>query len=225
VISGLNVVVAPELAGQVRLGVAELAGLEVRPDSTDLRREIERHVASVRGQHSGARSGGVAGVDEARKLYKAMGIDPTKTRPSNEALLRRVLKGQDLYVVNTLVDALNLCSLREQVPFGLYDRDRIVGAVSLRRGVEGEGYEGIRKSRVNVADRPVLVDEEGPFGNPTSDSARTRITAATRASLVVAYVPASWRDDRIVSLLEQTAETLARFSGGHLQRCFLPGTV
>jgi DNA/RNA-binding domain of Phe-tRNA-synthetase-like protein len=221
--SGVSVAVAAELAGRVRLGVAELAGLEVRPDSAELRAEIARYATGVREQHPQARSGDVPGVDEARRLYKALGIDPTRTRPSNEALLRRVLKGQDLYVVNTLVDALNLCSLREQLPFGLYDRARIVGGVSLRRGADGEGYEGIRKTRVNVSERPVLADEEGPFGNPTSDSARTCITEATRASLVVAYVPASWSDARIVSLLERTAQTLTGFSGGHLERCFLPG--
>ena len=65
------------------------------------------------------------GAADARALYKALGLDPTKTRPSNEALLRRVLKGEALYRVNTLVDALNLCSLRDQLPFGLYDLDRV----------------------------------------------------------------------------------------------------
>ena len=121
------------------------------------------------------------GAADARALYKALGLDPTKTRPSNEALLRRVLKGEALYRVNTLVDALNLCSLRAQLPFGLYDLDRVEPPVVLRRGAPGESYEGIRKGAVNVEGRPVLVDAHGPFGNPTSDSARTMITLATPA--------------------------------------------
>ena len=84
------------------------------------------------------------GTEDARTLYKALGIDPTKTRPSNEALLRRALKGEPLYRINTLVDALNLASLREQLPFGLYDLDRVRSSVTLRMGRPGEVYEGIR---------------------------------------------------------------------------------
>ena len=85
------------------------------------------------------------GAADARTLYKALGIDPTKTRPSNEALLRRALKGETLYRINTLVDALNLVSLREQLPFGLYDLARVAPPVVLRKGAAGEAYEGIRK--------------------------------------------------------------------------------
>ena len=102
-----------------------------------------------------------------------------------------MLKGEALYRVNTLVDALNLASLRHQLPFGLYDAARLRPPVLLRRGAAGEGYEGIRKARVNVEGRPVLVDAEGPFGNPTSDSARTSITLETREALVVCYAPAA----------------------------------
>ena len=119
------------------------------------------------------------GVEQARGLYKSLGLDPTKTRPSNEALLRRVLKGEALYRISTLVDALNLCSLREQVPFGLYDLERVSPPVTLQLGAPGAGYEGIRKAWVNVEGRPVLVDAQGPFGNPTSDSGRTCIRLET----------------------------------------------
>src|ERR1051325_4674976 len=83
----------------------------------------------------------------------ALDLDPTKVRPSNEALLRRLLKGEALFPVNTLVDALNLCSLRAQLPFGLYDLDRVEPPVVLRRGAPGESYEGIRKGAVHVEGR------------------------------------------------------------------------
>ena len=73
---------------------------------------------------------------------RRVGIDPTKTRPSNEALLRRVLKGEALYRVNTLVDALNLASLRHQLPFGLYDAARLRPPVLLRRGGRRRGLRG-----------------------------------------------------------------------------------
>lgn len=204
----------PELAGRVRLGLLALEGLAVREEDAALSAEIEATARELRARFGEVRSGEVPGVEDARSLYKALGLDPTKTRPSNEALLRRVLKGEALYRVNTLVDALNLCSLRFQLPFGLYDLDRLATPVVLRRGRPGEGYEGIRKGRVNVEGRPVLADAEGPFGNPTSDSARTMITTATRRALVTVYAPAAYGLARLGHVLDGTESALLRACGG-----------
>lgn len=129
-------------------------------------------------------------ITAVRTMYKRVGIDPTKTRPSSEALLRRVRKGDELPRINSLVDVINWCSLETRVPFGLYDRARIEGDVTLRLGRDGEAYAGIRKDTVHVAGRLTLSDAAGPFGNPTSDSARTMVTPATTSALVVIFVPA-----------------------------------
>jgi DNA/RNA-binding domain of Phe-tRNA-synthetase-like protein len=118
--------------------------------------------------------------------------------------------------VNTLVDALNLCSLRAQLPFGLYDLERVEPPVTLRRGQPGEGYQGIRKGLVNVEGRPVLVDARGPFGNPTSDSARTMITTACRRALVVVYAPRGFADGRLARVVAESADTLVRHCGGQV---------
>src|SRR5204863_10208724 len=104
-----------------------------------------------------------------RTMYKRVGIDPTKTRPSSEALLRRVRKGDPLPRINSMVDICNWCSLEFQLPYGLYDASHIQGDVMLRLGIEGESYPGIRKDDVNVGGRITLADTLGPFGNPTSD--------------------------------------------------------
>jgi DNA/RNA-binding domain of Phe-tRNA-synthetase-like protein len=208
--------VADELNGRVRLGLLALDDVEVRESDGALDAEVERTCATLREKYGGGRSSEVPGAADARTLYKALGIDPTKTRPSNEALLRRALKGDGLYRINTLVDALNLVSLREQLPFGLYDLDRVQSPVTLRRGAPGESYEGIRKGTVNVEGRPVLVDGQGPFGNPTSDSLRTSITTLTRRALVVAYAPAGYGVPRLGGVLDATAETLTRFCGGEV---------
>ena len=129
-------------------------------------------------------------IAAVRTMYKRMGIDPTKTRPSSEALLRRVRRGDPLPRINSLVDVINWVSLETQLSFGLYDAGRIEGGVTLRRGRDGEEYAGIRKDAVHVAGRLVLADERGPFGNPTSDSARTMVTTATMQAVVVIYAPA-----------------------------------
>jgi DNA/RNA-binding domain of Phe-tRNA-synthetase-like protein len=206
--------VSPELAGRVRLGLLELEGVAVREADPALAAEIEAYAAELRRRHGDGKSGDVPGAADARALYKALGLDPTKTRPSSEALLRRVLKGEALYRINTLVDAMNLCSLRSQLPFGLYDLDRIEPPVVLRKGGPGESYEGIRKAAVNVEGRPVLADARGAFGNPTSDSARTMVTLQTRTALVTVYAPSSFQQARLADILKETEATLTRCCGG-----------
>jgi len=210
----LDVALGTDVAGRCRLGVLALEGVTVAETSEALVAEIEAYGSGVRERHGAVKSGEFPGTEDARTFYKALGLDPTKTRPSNEAMLRRVLKGEGLYRINTLVDALNLCSLREQLPFGLYDLDRVRLPIVLRKGGPGEGYEGIRKGFVNVEGRPVLVDADGPFGNPTSDSARSMIRLETRRALVTCYAPASCGTSRMESVLDRTQATLMRFCGG-----------
>jgi len=210
----LDFQIAPDGASRARVGLLVLEGVSVRASDPALDGEVDRICALFRARYGEGKSSEVPGASDARTLYKALGIDPTKTRPSNEALLRRALKGETLYRISTLVDALNLVSLSEQLPFGLYDLDRVRPPVVLRKGNAGEGYEGIRKGFVNVEARPVLVDTEGPFGNPTSDSARTMVTTAARRVLVVVFAPIAVTASAMTRVLDVTAQRLERWAHG-----------
>lgn len=154
-------------------------------------------------------------LGRTRVLYRAIGLDPTKTRPSSEALLRRVRRGEPLPRVNTIVDLCNWCSVETQVAFGVYDVDRIAGdRITLRLGVEGEGYDGIRKDRVNVGGRLTLADAEGPFGNPTSDSLRTAVSPATTRVLFVLFVPAATPASESGRAVILTVERVLTYAAG-----------
>jgi DNA/RNA-binding domain of Phe-tRNA-synthetase-like protein len=154
-------------------------------------------------------------VQTVREMYRRIGLDPTKTRPSNEALLRRVRRGDPFPRVNGLVDAVNICSLECQLPYGVYDRAALAGPITLRLGREGEAYGGIRKDSVHVAGRVTVADELGPFGNPTSDSARARVTSATRDALIIVYAPASTAASTLARVLDLTFARIETAVGGH----------
>jgi DNA/RNA-binding domain of Phe-tRNA-synthetase-like protein len=126
-------------------------------------------------------------VRALRDLYWKLGIDPTKTRPASEALVRRLLK-KDLPLINNLVDAGNLASASTMVPIGLYDIDRTKGPLVLRSSFEGEHFRGIGGvDEAMAAGVPVLSDEEGILHiYPHRDCTRTRITQDCRNALVVA---------------------------------------
>jgi DNA/RNA-binding domain of Phe-tRNA-synthetase-like protein len=152
-------------------------------------------------------------VVAVRTMYKHVGLDPTKRRPSSEALLRRVRKGDPLPRINSMVDVCNWCSLEFQLPYGLYDAAHIDGDVVLRLGAPGESYPGIRKDDVHVGGRITLADRFGPFGNPTSDSARTMVTTATTSALVVVFAPFELDERRLSHVIDVTARRMNEFTG------------
>src|SRR4029450_11888072 len=146
-----------------------------------------------------------------RTMYKRVGIDPTKTRPSSEALLRRVRKGDTVARINSVVDVCNWCSSECQLPYGLYDAAKIQGDVTLRIGRDGESYPGIRKDDVHVNGRIPLVDAAGPFGNPTSDSARTMVTTETTRGLLVVFAPREVVTARLTHVMNVTYERMQEY--------------
>ena len=202
----LTITVAPQLAGVCRPVTAWLDDVTVLEGDE----AIDRRLAEV---ERALRAKPPSNVAPTRAMYKRIGLDPTKTRPSSEALLRRVLKGDALPRVNSLVDVCNWCSVEFQLPYGLYDRAHLDGAVSLRLGRDGESYPGIRKDEVHVGGRMTLADERGAFGNPTSDSARTMVTTATTSALVVVFAPAELPVDQLVPVLDVTVARMTQFTG------------
>jgi DNA/RNA-binding domain of Phe-tRNA-synthetase-like protein len=198
---------APELTAVVRPGVIWWTGAAVAAHDHQLDpllAEAEARVRITPPPESAA----------VRTMYKKVGIDPTRTRPSNEALLRRVRKGDTLPRINAAVDIINWCSLEFQLPYGLYDFSKVSGRVTMRRGADGESYAGIRKDSVNVGGRITVADSLGAFGNPTSDSARTMVTPAATELLVIVYAPREISRAQLERVVTITAQRLQQITGG-----------
>jgi DNA/RNA-binding domain of Phe-tRNA-synthetase-like protein len=209
----------PPIAG---LAINDEAGLgftafEIR--ELEVMAPREAFDAEVAAAEEAVREGRTGDMGPARALYRSFGTDPTRHRPSSEALLRRVRKGEGLPRINSLVDVANLLSLELQVPVGLYDLAKIEGEeLVIRMGREGEGYAGIGKEHVNVEGRLCVADAAGPCGNPSSDSARTMITTATGAAAWIYFLPV---DD---VALRRTAELVATHGRG-IARFERPPTI
>ncbi len=197
---------APELSSIVRPGVLWLDGATVVERDARLDGPLAMAEAAVRARPP-------TEITAVRTMYKRVGLDPTKTRPSSEALLRRVRKGDSLPRINSMVDVCNWCSLEFQLPYGLYDAAHIDGDVELRMGLEGESYPGIRKDAVHVDGRISLADRMGPFGNPTSDSARTMVTTATTRAMLVVFAPRDVDRQRLDHVLDATSSRMVEFTG------------
>ena len=125
-------------------------------------------------------------IAATRRVYRACGKDPSRYRPASEALIRRMLKGKELYQIDTLVDLINVASIVYGYSIGGFDAGKFVGdRLVLGIGREGEPYEGIGRGMINIAGLPVYRDEAGGVGTPTSDNERTKIDLDTHHLVVL----------------------------------------
>jgi DNA/RNA-binding domain of Phe-tRNA-synthetase-like protein len=136
----------------------------------------------------------VEGVEHARCLFHAIGIDPTKHRPASEALLKRALKRKNFYAVNTLVDISNWCSLDFLLPTSVYDANKVKGKVIMRKGKQNDSYVGLNNRIINLNERYLISDEIGPFGSPITDSKRTAVDLNTVNSFLGIFAPANYNE-------------------------------
>jgi DNA/RNA-binding domain of Phe-tRNA-synthetase-like protein len=128
-------------------------------------------------------------VAALRKLFKAAGTDPTRYRPSSEALLRRLLKGEEMPAISPLVDLNNCMSASLAVPCCVMAEETLSPPFLFRAGQAGEGYESLR-GPFNLEGKPLLLDSAGPCDAPITGSQRVKVTPATRRAWLVAYLPA-----------------------------------
>lgn len=124
-------------------------------------------------------------IYETRQAYKKLGKDPNRYRPSAEALCRRILKGYPLYKIDTLVDLINLVSIRTGYSIGGFDAGKIKGDLILGVGKADELFTGIGRGPLNIEGLPVYRDEQGGIGTPTSDEERTKIDISTTKLLMI----------------------------------------
>jgi DNA/RNA-binding domain of Phe-tRNA-synthetase-like protein len=160
--------------------------------------------------------GDIPGVQDARVLFRAIGIDPTKYRPASEALLNRALKDKEFYSINTLVDIGNWCSLDFLLPICVYDADKLNGPITVRKGKDNESYLGHNNRPVNLAGRYLMADHNGPFGSPMTDSRHTAITLATRNALLAIYAPSQVDNSVLRQKLEVFVERVYQICAGEV---------
>ena len=213
-----------ELPG-VKLGVLEAEGARVEPSGPDLATVLENVASDFRRANSIETLAEAESTQAVRAMFRAWGIDPSKYRPSSEALRRRIVLGKGLYRVSNVVDIGNLGSIETGWPYGLYDASQIVGPIAVRHGLTGEVYEGIGKRIWHLAGRPVLADANGAFGSPISDSTRTMVTDSVTEILAVIYAPASAPDHSIQRALSSLGERLTRFACAQVVRSGLSSLI
>lgn len=191
----------------VKLGLLEAACARVEPSPAGLIAELTSVTGPLAGSLTVESVASMEAVGAVRAMFRTWGLDPSKYRPSSEALLRRLAQGKGITPISNVVDIVNLAQIESGWPMGVYNRQSVHPPLTLRLGEASEKYEGIGRRVWHLAGRPVLADLAGPFGSPISDSTRTMVGEKTQALVVVIFAPATAADAAI-------EQTLARIERG-----------
>ena len=197
----------------VSIRLQEFRDVRVSETPPDLRARIEELAARLARELKDAALSDLTTVRAVRSIFHKTGVDPTRYRPSSEALLRRAVKGKGLYFINSVVDVVNYCSLKTLLPMGIFDADTLKAPIEFRPGRAGETYQGVGRDVLNLEGFPLLADAEGPFGSAVSDSVRTRVTEATTRLLWVTFVPPGENPD-----LNEFASLMVHYNGGKVDQ-------
>ena len=169
----------PRICGNCRLGEGE-------EYNDELWKIIDEFTVSYREKYTPDSIKNIKTIHATREAYKKCGKDPSRYRPSGEALCRRILRGLPLYQIDTLVDLINVVSIRYGYSIGGFDADKIQGdSLVLGIGQVGEPYEGIGRGILNIEGMPVYRDACGGIGTPTSDHERTKLDLNTTHLLAI----------------------------------------
>jgi DNA/RNA-binding domain of Phe-tRNA-synthetase-like protein len=156
----------------------------------------------------------VPGVKEFRTVFKSMGMDPSRYRPSNESLIRRILQNKPFSWVNSGVDVNNFLSIQFGLPAGLYNANKMEGDIILRPGEPGETYQGLNGREITGEDKFFLADSKGIFGSPFVDSVRTSVDETAVELLHIFFIPPGYNRYPDEQILKGAAEMFTNINGG-----------
>lgn len=153
-----------------------------------------------------------------RDLYWSLGIDPTKTRPSGEALLRRVLHGNDVPSISNVVDAYNLASLETIIPLSGFDQDLVSPPLGIRFSNEKDEFRGIGMYKPTKFPRKVLLVADKKqilCVYPYRDADATKITDKTRNVLIIGYGAPGVNQNQLVDAVEKALSYIENLASGN----------
>jgi DNA/RNA-binding domain of Phe-tRNA-synthetase-like protein len=205
---------------KLSLGVGTINNVRVEIENEQIKRLKKTVYEEVRAKYNIETLKDNPTVRAYRDFYWRLDIDPTKTRPSGEALLRRVLHGDELPCISTVVDAYNLASTKTIIPISGFDKDRLNPPFHVRFAENGETFMGIGMVKpMTLTDKIlVLADERQVLCiYPYRDSEYTKITEQARNVLIVGYGAPKITEQQLTEAVETTLACIKLVSGGETE--------
>lgn len=154
-----------------------------------------------------------------RAFFWSLRVDPTKERPSSEALVRRLLSGKKLPRINNVVDALNAASAKTLITFSVFDADKLKLPLKIRYASGGEVLDMIGGSKfIFPKEFPLLEDANNEVIAAVifRDGERTKVTTLTKNVVLLGYLPRNLPYSILRKATKISAEIIQHCAGGEI---------
>ncbi|MGY4690527.1 B3/B4 domain-containing protein [Salibacterium sp. K-3] len=198
----------------LKIGIAVYENIVVADSPKMLKGRLEYFQETVRTNLAEHPVDEYEGVKEWRDLFRKLGIDPKRYRPSHEALLKRISKGQDLPFIHSAADINNFFSLQYDMPVGIYDSNALTDYIKISLGQEEAAMEGLNGRMNNMNGKLAAFDKNGPFGSPIVDAGRTSTTIDTTDAVQIFYLRPSLPAAEAEQLLHAASNMFTQLHSG-----------
>jgi DNA/RNA-binding domain of Phe-tRNA-synthetase-like protein len=172
------------------LGIGIIKNVEVSTEPDQLQ-SIENEVFQDIKASTGIDEIKNSGIVRAYRTFywKYLNTDPTKIRPSGEALARRVLKDQQIPIINNIVFAINLASIQTQLSFSGFDLDKMKPPLIVRYAEPQEAFIGIGLRHRELSGSELLLSDTEKILciYAYGDASATTVSLKTRDVLLMNY--------------------------------------
>ncbi|WP_077617040.1 B3/4 domain-containing protein [Bacillus sinesaloumensis] len=203
-----------ELVPNLKVGIIQYEHIEVGESPQMIRGRLQTFQESLFFDLEDKPVTDVEGISAWRQIFKQVGTDPNRYRPSVEAIYRRIQKQNFLSSIHSAVDLNNFFSMQYEIPIGIYDTTKIKGDIEIRIGQSSDEYMAINGRVISMKDKMLSSDETGAFGSPYVDSERTAVTTDTKHAIQIVYLNPSLQEDSCKNLLASLGAMFTQVHGG-----------
>jgi len=206
-------------APQLDLGYALVGGIQWKKTDSFLCEYMRKIQVKTQSTCSLEELKKVPSVRCFRDLYWLFQMDPTKIRPSAEALARRVLSGGHLPCVDSVVDCVNCVSLNHMLPISCFDGQSLVGSLSVRRARQGDVFTAISGKDKELPGGELVVSDREKIiclGYASMDAWETRVQSTTQDLVIIVYRAPGIKRESVAACLQEVCDLLIAINGGCL---------
>lgn len=203
------------------LGVIAARSVNNEGASEDIERMIRKEEERIRSEHSLDTLAKHPNIEVWRNAYKTFGAKPKEHRSSVENLYKLVLEGVNLRHINTLVDIYNFISLKNMLPAGGEDLDKIKGDILLTLAEANEPAVmllGDKEARPPHEGEVMYKDDISAICRRWNwrEAERTKLMEHTKnAILVIEALPPVTKEE-VESATKELKELIEKFCGGEI---------
>jgi len=209
----------------LNIGIVTANGIDNKGNNENILNLIKEKVQEIKANFNTETLSQNPKIDAWRKAYSSFGAKPKKYKCSVENLYRMILEGIELRHINKVVDIYNYISIKNIIPVGGDDTDKIDGNITLKFAQGDEPFTELNSEETKnpKEGEVVYVDDKEVLCRRWNwrECDKSKMTEETKnVALVVEGLPPTSKED-VEKIIEELSELFQKFCGGEIKTLIL----